>query len=60
VTPPASTPTPTPTPTPATPSTPRRGGGGGPLDLTTLFLLGVMCLAGERRRRAVRISRCNC
>jgi len=55
VTPPSSTPDPT-------PSTPRGGGGGGggSLGLITLFLLGGLCLAGERRRRSVHISRCNC
>ena len=59
VTPPP-TPDPTPTPTP-TPTPPRGGGGGGgSLDLTTLFLLGGLCLAGARRRRSVLISRCNC
>ena len=51
--------TPTPPPNPA-PTTPRRGGGGGgSLGLVTLFLLGLLCLAGERRR-SLRISRCNC
>jgi serine protease len=45
-------------PTPATPSR-GGGGGGGSLGLITLFLLGVLSLAGGRRR-AARISRCNC
>jgi serine protease len=56
-TPVASVPNPTPTPTP---DPPRGGGGGGSLGLTTLFLLGVMSAGTVRRRRAVRISRCNC
>jgi len=60
VTPPPATPTPTP-PTPSNPSgSGKGGGGGGSLGLITLFLLGVLCLAGELRRRRVRISRCNC
>jgi serine protease len=56
VTPPASTPTPTPDP----PRSGGGGGGGGSLGLITLILLGGLCLAGERRRRYARISRCNC
>jgi hypothetical protein len=44
-----------PTPTPAR----RGGGGGGSLGLITLLLLGVLCLAGERRR-SLRFFRCNC
>lgn len=56
---PPSTPAPNPTPTP-TPTPPRGGGGGGgSLGFTTLFLLSVLCLGQERRRRRVRISRCN-
>jgi hypothetical protein len=56
-TPGMATPTPPANPTPTPPR--RGGGGGGSLGLITLLLLGVLCLAGERRR-SLRFFRCNC
>ncbi|HEY6124876.1 MAG TPA: S8 family serine peptidase, partial [Steroidobacteraceae bacterium] len=56
---PVVTPAPSPTPTPPRGSG-SRGGGGGSLDLSTVLLLGALCFGVARRRRAVRISRCNC
>jgi serine protease len=55
-TPRASTVTPSPTPAPS--PTPRRGGGGGFVELTTISLLVVLAILRVMRRRRVRISRC--
>ncbi len=52
-TPGAATPTPAPTPVPnPLPNGGGGGGGGGSIDLTVLFLLGLLWLGGRARRRA--------
>ncbi len=58
-TPPPVTPPATP-PAPSNPQGGGGGGGGGSLGVISLFLLGVSYVSGERRRRRIRISRCNC
>ncbi|HEU4779572.1 MAG TPA: S8 family serine peptidase [Steroidobacteraceae bacterium] len=60
-TPGGSTPAPPPTPDPAPPrGGGSSGGGGGSIGLTTLFLLGLLLLARDKRWQASHISRCNC